>query len=221
VSIEAVGEKEPPPEGKAFHTKEWKGVREGKLCAAAVFSVLKAIEQDSGAGAPAVLAAIDQGVTDKLESNDTPNHAHIIKSRDRTLHQMLTHFAAEVENTIRHYVSLFHSFSLCLPPTWLFLCPIWSWRNHSRVVHCVLSFFVLILIMLSLPCAASQPAERHQKGGTALVSELELAGRFPQRELICAFSDLLGDYIFPFSKRTINSSSDLWLKFKFCLWINA
>jgi len=49
-----------------------------------------------------------------------------------------------------------------------------------------LSFFLLILIMLSLPCATSQPAERHQKGGTALVSELELVGRFPQGKLIGA-----------------------------------
>lgn len=73
VSIEAVGEKDPPPEGRAFHRRDWKGIKAGKLGAAAVFLILKEMEVNSSAGAAAVLAAIDEGMTDQLDSNDTPN----------------------------------------------------------------------------------------------------------------------------------------------------
>mmetsp|Transcript_23577 Transcript_23577/g.59202 ORF Transcript_23577/g.59202 Transcript_23577/m.59202 type:complete len:837 (+) Transcript_23577:456-2966(+) len=106
VKIEAEGEQPPPPEGKAFHTREYKGVRQGRLGAAPVFLALQAMEEDAAAGAVGVLAAIDEGVTDATTANDTPNHAHVIKSRDRILSGYTQHFALDVENLIRHYSAI-------------------------------------------------------------------------------------------------------------------
>mmetsp|Transcript_4295 Transcript_4295/g.9786 ORF Transcript_4295/g.9786 Transcript_4295/m.9786 type:complete len:86 (-) Transcript_4295:121-378(-) len=64
------------------------------------------MEEDAAAGAVTVLAGIDKGMTDPITSNDTPNHAHVIKSRDRVLSQYTQHFALDVENLIRHFSAI-------------------------------------------------------------------------------------------------------------------
>lgn len=131
--------------------------------------------------------------------------AHIVKSRDRTVHQMITHFAAEVENTIRHYVrkasppqnilcfslvSMQCPLMLCaLSFSRLPACSVLSPRQHlhwfSIATHSAIASrkrLTTLTLHLALCCCCS--TELRQARGAAMVSELEFSCGLPQGELM-------------------------------------
>jgi len=89
-------EKGPPPEGKAFHPKTFRGLRKGELGAPALFSLVEQLEKDPGFTAKKALAVTSEELSDPVECNDSANHATAIKNRDRHYNQFRLNFATQV-----------------------------------------------------------------------------------------------------------------------------
>jgi hypothetical protein len=89
-------EKGPPPEGKAFHPKTFRGLRKGELGAPALFSLVEQLEKDPSFTAKKALAVTSDVLSDPVQCNDSANHATAIKNRDRSYNHFRLNFATQV-----------------------------------------------------------------------------------------------------------------------------
>jgi len=96
-------ERGPPPEGKAFHPKTYKGLRKGELGAPALLSLVDLVQKDPTFTAKQALATLSEAMQDAVECNDTANHANAVKMRDRYYNQFRLNFATQVERCLREF----------------------------------------------------------------------------------------------------------------------
>ena len=96
-------EKGPPPEGKAFHARTFRGLRKGELGAGAMLKEVDQIQKDPSCTAKTVLAVTSDEVSDPIECNDSSNHAAAIKARDRYYNHYRLNFATQVERCVREF----------------------------------------------------------------------------------------------------------------------
>eukprot|EP00288_Rhodomonas_lens_P015716 CAMPEP_0177696178 /NCGR_PEP_ID=MMETSP0484_2-20121128/3843_1 /TAXON_ID=354590 /ORGANISM="Rhodomonas lens, Strain RHODO" /LENGTH=488 /DNA_ID=CAMNT_0019207135 /DNA_START=21 /DNA_END=1487 /DNA_ORIENTATION=+ len=99
--------REPPPEGKAFHRRTWKGMRKGEVGASCVYGMAKRLEEDASVTGKALLGeVVEEELTDEVEGNDTANHAAVIRLRERAYNQYHSHFVVQTEKLVRGYKAI-------------------------------------------------------------------------------------------------------------------
>jgi hypothetical protein len=138
-------EKGPPPEGKAFHPKTFRGLRKGELGAPALFSLVEQLEKDPSFTAKKALAVTSDVPSDPVQCNDSANHATAIKNRDRSYNHFRLNFATQV---------LFRVLCLASLRLWresaMYLCEVGVGEN--LLIHLDLKYLFLALPHnLSLP----------------------------------------------------------------------
>merc|ERR1712028_120109 len=74
-------EKGAPPDGKAFHPKNFRGLRKGELGAPALLDIVSNIQKDPTYTAKKALAAVSEELAEPVQCNDTANHATLTKMR--------------------------------------------------------------------------------------------------------------------------------------------
>ena len=96
-------EKGPPPEGKAFHPKTFRGLRLGELGAPALLGLVDNVQKDPSFTAKKALAVTSEELAEPVECNDSANHAAAIKMRDRCYNHYRLNFATQVERCLREF----------------------------------------------------------------------------------------------------------------------